>query len=90
MAHKSSQGSTTNTRDSKAKRLGVKLFGGQKATIGNIIVRQKGTKYLSGANTKMGSDRTIFATKEGTVKFKKKKLTKYDGSKKLKTVVLVD
>ncbi len=89
MAHKASQGSTTNLRDSESKRLGVKIFGGQKAKPGNIIVRQRGTRYLPGKNTKTGKDHTIFALKQGEVKFIKKACQKYDGSKKLKTIVSV-
>jgi large subunit ribosomal protein L27 len=87
MAHKTSQGSTANTRDSQSKRLGVKLFGGQLAKPGNIIIRQRGTRYLSGPNTKIGKDHTIFAIAKGQVYFTKKRVSKYDGSQKLKTTV---
>ena len=89
MAHKASQGSTTNLRDSESKRLGVKLFAGQVAKSGNIIIRQRGTRYLAGLNTKLGKDHTIFATAPGQVFFTKKRMAKYDGSKKLKTIVNV-
>ena len=79
MAHKKAGGSTRNGRDSQAKRRGVKLFGGQIAKIGSIIIRQKGTKFFPGKNTKMGVDFTIFAMKEGAVAFEKKRRTRFDG-----------
>ncbi len=69
MAHKKSGGSTSNGRDSNPKMRGVKLYGGQKAEIGNIIVRQKGTKFHAGAGVKMGRDYTIYAVADGVVKF---------------------
>lgn len=90
MAHKTSQGSTANVRDSESKRLGVKLFGGQLVKPGNIIIRQRGSKYLPGPNTKIGSDDTILATAKGRVSFLKKKRVRYDGSRKLKTIVRVE
>lgn len=71
MAHKKGVGSTDNGRDSRSKRLGVKLFGGQSAIAGNIIVRQRGTKYHAGNGVGLGKDHTIFALKDGTVEFKK-------------------
>ncbi len=71
MAHKKGVGSTDNGRDSNSKRLGVKLFGGQYATAGNIIIRQRGTKFHPGENVGMGKDFTIFALTNGTVNFKK-------------------
>ena len=74
MAHKKGVGSTDNGRDSNSKRLGVKLFGGQYAKAGNIIVRQRGTKFHPGSNVYMGRDFTIHAAVEGHVDFKKKKL----------------
>ena len=79
MAHKKGVGSTDNGRDSKSKRLGVKLYGGQKAKPGAIIVRQRGTRYRPGENTRIGKDNTIFATAEGVVAYNKKKIKKYDG-----------
>jgi len=79
MAHKKAQWSTNNGRDSNAKRLGVKLFGWQKAIAGNIIIRQKGNKFWPGEGVEQGSDFTLFAVKEGTIKFSEKKRTKYDG-----------
>jgi large subunit ribosomal protein L27 len=72
MAHVKAQGSSTNGRDSHGQRLGVKIYGDQKVFAGSIIVRQRGTKYYPGLNTKMGKDNTIFAKVEGTVKFKRK------------------
>jgi large subunit ribosomal protein L27 len=74
MAHKKGVGSTDNGRDSNSKRLGVKLFGGQYAKAGNIIVRQRGTKFHPGENVYMGKDFTIHAKVEGHVDFKKKRL----------------
>ncbi|HRG68856.1 MAG: 50S ribosomal protein L27 [Saprospiraceae bacterium] len=71
MAHKKGEGSTSNGRDSNSKRLGVKLFGGQEAIPGNIIVRQRGTKYHPGINVGVGKDFTLFALKAGVVTFKK-------------------
>lgn len=76
MAHKKGVGSSDNGRDSKSKRLGVKLFGGQVATAGNIIVRQRGTKFHAGENTYLGRDFTIHASVDGKVKFEKKKLNR--------------
>ena len=72
MAHKKAGGSTSNGRDSESKRLGVKLFGGQKATAGNIIVRQRGTRFHAGANVGIGKDHTLFATADGVVTFEVK------------------
>lgn len=72
MAHIKAGGVTKGNRDSVAKRLGVKLFGGEKVKTGNIIVRQKGTKFHIGKGTKLGKDFTIFAMKDGLVKFERK------------------
>lgn len=72
MAHKTGGGSTRKNRDSISKRLGVKIYGGQKAEPGNIIVRQKGNKFYPGTGTKQGNDYTIFAMTSGKVEFKKK------------------
>ncbi|NJK91637.1 MAG: 50S ribosomal protein L27 [Blastochloris sp.] len=71
MAHKKGQGSTQNGRDSVSKRLGTKKFGGQSVLAGNIIVRQRGTKFRAGVNVGMGRDHTLFALSEGVVKFDK-------------------
>lgn len=73
MAHKKGAGSSDNGRESQSKRLGVKIFGGQLAIAGNIIVRQRGTKHNPGVNVGMGKDHTLFALVDGTVEFKKKK-----------------
>jgi large subunit ribosomal protein L27 len=70
MAHTKSQGAVKGNRDSIAKRLGVKLFGGQKVQVGNIIVRQKGTKFHAGKGTSLGKDFTLFAIEDGVVAFK--------------------
>jgi large subunit ribosomal protein L27 len=69
MAHTKSQGSSTNGRDSNPKYLGVKRYGGQKVKAGEVIVRQRGTKFLPGLNVKAGRDYTLFAVKDGMVKF---------------------
>jgi large subunit ribosomal protein L27 len=71
MAHKKGLGSTKNGRDSVAKRLGVKAFGGERVTAGSIIVRQRGTKVHPGSNVGKGSDDTLFATKDGIVQFQR-------------------
>jgi large subunit ribosomal protein L27 len=73
MAHKKGAGSSRNGRDSQSKRLGVKLFGGQTAKAGNIIVRQRGTKHNPGLNVGLGRDHTLFALTDGEIEFKKKK-----------------
>lgn len=72
MAHKKGGGATKKNRDSAGKRLGVKVYGGQVAKPGNIIVRQRGTKFYPGNGTMLGRDHTIFAIKEGLVKFRQK------------------
>jgi large subunit ribosomal protein L27 len=69
MAHKKAGGSTRNGRDSESKRLGVKRYGGQVVKAGNIIVRQRGTKFHPGMNVGLGKDHTLFATADGTVQF---------------------
>jgi large subunit ribosomal protein L27 len=71
MAHKKGAGSSRNGRESESKRLGVKIFGGQAAIAGNIIVRQRGTPHHPGTNVGMGKDHTLFALKTGIVTFKK-------------------
>ncbi|MEY4876394.1 MAG: hypothetical protein RJA07_1643 [Bacteroidota bacterium] len=72
MAHKKGEGSSKNGRESHSKRLGVKIFGGQKAIAGNIIVRQRGTVHCPGDNVGIGRDHTLFALKAGVVQFKRK------------------
>ena len=73
MAHKKGVGSSSNGRESESKRLGVKIFGGQKCIAGNIIVRQRGTAHNPGQNVGMGKDHTLYALVDGTVKFTRKK-----------------
>ncbi|GAB4298935.1 MAG: 50S ribosomal protein L27 [Ignavibacteriaceae bacterium] len=73
MAHKKGQGSSRNGRDSNAQRLGVKIFGGQQVVAGNILIRQRGTKFHPGLNVKKGSDDTLFAVANGIVKFETKR-----------------
>jgi len=77
MAHKKGLGSSKNGRDSNAQRLGVKRFGGELVKAGNIIVRQRGTKFMPGVNVGLGRDYTIFALTDGNVKFTDKKGKKY-------------
>ena len=71
MAHKKGEGSVKNGRDSASKRLGIKIYGGQMATSGNIIIRQRGTLYHPGKNVGLGKDFTIYALQDGVVEFKK-------------------
>ena len=73
MAHKKGAGSSRNGRDSQSKRLGVKLFGGQVAKAGNIIVRQRGTKHNPGLNVGLGKDHTLFALTDGEVEFRRRR-----------------
>ena len=73
MAHKKGEGKVKNGRESESKRLGVKIFGGEQAIAGNILVRQRGTKHHPGLNVGMGKDHTLFALTNGTVVFRKKK-----------------
>lgn len=72
MAHKKAGGSSKNGRDSESKRLGVKIFGGQAVVAGNIIVRQRGTRFHAGTNVGIGRDHTLFAKADGEVKFERK------------------
>jgi len=89
MAHKKAGGSTSNGRDSVAKRLGVKIYGNQVCLAGSIIVRQKGAKYKPGKNVGIGKDFTIYSLADGKVNFTRKKVTNYDGRKFLRTFVNV-
>jgi large subunit ribosomal protein L27 len=89
MAHKLAQGSTRNGRDSQAKRLGVKRGDGQYVKTGEIIVRQRGTKFHMGKNVRLGTDFTLYAIKAGVVKFMKKKSPNFIGALKLRTYVSV-
>jgi len=76
MAHRKGMGSTRNGRDSRAKRLGTKVFGGQQVTAGSIIVRQRGTRFLPGRNAAIGKDDTVFAKADGYVQFVSRGRTK--------------
>ncbi len=89
MAHKKAGGSAGNLKDSKSKRLGVKLSDGQVAKAGSIIIRQRGTKYHPGENVRKGKDDTLFSTIEGLVKFSTKKLKKFNGHLKKSKIVNV-
>jgi large subunit ribosomal protein L27 len=79
MATKKSGGSTKNNRDSQPKYLGTKLHDGQKANVGNIIVRQRGTRIVPGVNVKLGKDHTIYSMKDGKVSFKTVRKIRFDG-----------
>ena len=79
MAHKKAQGSTSNGRDSNAKRLGIKAFGGESVTAGSILVRQKGNKFWQGKNVSQGHDFTLFTTVDGKVSFEEKRRVRFDG-----------
>ena len=90
MATTKSSGTTRLGRDSEAKRLGVKIHDGQETDAGNVIVKQRGTKYLPGNNVRKGGDDTLYAAKEGVVKFRSKTKTKFDGkTRKVKVVDVV-
>ncbi len=81
MAHKKAAGSTKNIRDSKPKYLGVKVFGGQKVKAGNIIVRQRGSKFFAGENVGTGKDHSLFALTDGVVKYTEKQVLKHNSQK---------
>lgn len=87
MAHKKAGGSSKNGRDSRSKRRGIKVFGGQIVKPGNIIVRQKGTQYFPGQGVKMGRDYTIYAIEAGTIQYRERRFSKYDGRIFRETVV---
>lgn len=89
MAHTKAGGSTALGRDSESKRLGVKLFAGQIARAGMVLVRQRGTKFFAGPGVKRGGDDTLFAAKAGVVKFLKKWHRAYNGKLKLAKVVTI-
>ncbi len=80
MAHKKAQGAAKNLTDSAPKYLGTKLYDGQFATAGSIIVRQRGTKILAGTSVGIGKDHTLYALKDGTVKFSSKRKQNFDGT----------
>jgi large subunit ribosomal protein L27 len=90
MAKKKAQGSTSNGRDSVSKRLGLKKSDGQVVSAGQIIIRQRGTKYRPGKNVKLGADDTLYAATDGLVKFFKKRVPSFTGVLKQKTFVRVD
>ena len=89
MAHTKAGGSTSNGRDSQSQRLGVKLFGGQRVKAGNIIVRQRGTKFRPGNGVGIGKDDTLFAVMAGVIQFSKKKIRRFTGNMKRVTFVSV-
>lgn len=89
MAHTKAKGTTKYGRESEAKRLGVKVSGGGKVSAGEIIIRQRGTKFYPGQNVRRGADDTLYALKSGIVKFLDKRKFHFDGSKKLAKVVEV-
>ncbi|OGF52256.1 50S ribosomal protein L27 [Candidatus Giovannonibacteria bacterium RIFCSPLOWO2_02_FULL_43_11b] len=89
MAHTKATGSTSNLRDSKPKYLGVKLFAGERAKVGSIIVRQRGTKFYPGENVKAGRDWTLYSMISGLVKFSTKRKTSFDGKTSRVSVVNV-
>lgn len=89
MAKTKQGGSSRLGRDSAAQRLGIKAYAGEKVKIGMIIIRQRGTKYLAGKNVKMGSDNTVYAVKDGVVRFSSKTKKLFDGSRRAAKVVSV-
>ena len=89
MAHRKAGGSAKNLRDSNPKYLGTKLYDGQTAKTGSILVRQRGTKIMAGENVGTGKDHTLYSLKDGLVKFTEKRKTKFDGTKKKMKVVNV-
>ncbi len=89
MAHTKAVGTTKLGRDSQPKYLGVKLSGGQVAKIGNVIIRQRGTKFVPGHGVRLGTDDTIYAMRNGHVKFTTKRVKKYDGRNRLIKIVNV-
>ncbi len=90
MAHTKAKSAAKNNRESEAKRLGVKLFGGEKVKTGEIIIRQRGTKFHPGAGVRRGNDDTLYAVASGTVKFASKRKISFDGKRKaIKTVSVI-
>jgi len=90
MSTSKSSGATKLGRDSQPKYLGIKLFAGQKVKPGMTIVRQRGTKFLAGKNVKRAADDTLYALKEGVIKFTTKRKVKFDGSQRIAKVVNVE
>jgi large subunit ribosomal protein L27 len=89
MAHRKAGGSAKNLRDSQPKYLGTKLYDGEKAQAGSVIIRQRGTKILAGKNTRLGKDHTIFSLVVGKVKFGTTRRTRFDGKSSVKKIVHV-
>lgn len=89
MAHTKAKSTSKLGRDSRSKRLGVKIFGGQKVAAGQIIIRQRGSKYFTGEGAARAADDTVYAKKDGQVVFRKTKIQKFTGNKIAKTVVSV-
>ncbi|MFA5714294.1 MAG: 50S ribosomal protein L27 [Candidatus Paceibacterota bacterium] len=89
MATTKAAGTSRLGRDSNPKYLGVKLFEGQKAKIGSIIIRQRGSKFIAGKNVRMGTDNTLYAIKDGLVSFETKRKKKFDGSQRIAKIVNV-
>ena len=89
MAHTKAGSTTRLGRESEAKRLGIKLFDGEKARAGMVLARQRGSKWLAGKNVRKGGDDTLYAGKDGTIKFTKKTRTRFDNSRKTFKVVNV-
>ncbi len=89
MAHRKAGGTARNLRDSNPKYLGTKLYDGQQAQPGSIIIRQRGTRILAGKNVRVGKDHTLFADASGTIKFTTKRKVKFDGTMSNKKVVNV-
>jgi len=90
MAHRKAGGSAKNLRDSNPKYLGTKLYAGQKAKPGSVIIRQRGTKILPGTNVGIGKDHTLYALKEGIIRFSSKKMMKFNNTVRRKKVVNVE
>ncbi len=90
MAHTKAKGTTKLGRDSESQRLGVKIFGGSPIKCGQIIIRQRGTRYMPGEGVKRGKDDTLYAICDGLVKFKKIRYTNFTGNKQVKQVVSVE
>lgn len=89
MAHTKAKGSTKLGRESESKRLGVKLFDGEPVLPGEVIIRQRGTKYYPGLNVRRGGDDTLYAALKGTIKFSNKRRTRFDGERRIVKVVNV-
>jgi large subunit ribosomal protein L27 len=89
MAHRKAGGSAKNLTDSNAQYLGIKLYSGETAKVGSVIVRQRGTRIIPGDNVRAGKDHTLFAVKSGKIVYGTKRLNHFDGSKKVKKIVSV-